>query len=205
MNTGTRSKFLGVFGFVLLLCIFSGVKVSAQVEWLKDASTATIPDGPVTGQINGKPAVLKFGWVKKSGYVELGSPDAAFDHFTVVLRDSDDFIDAVFSVDMTLTVRRDERLDGKTFRAIPTSSVADKPSIRGVGYSIPEFYSLSMESRRGKEFTSGTDVILQSGSLFSGRVEIGNRKDEKIPVRLYVCFADELRSCVAGTIQVELR
>jgi hypothetical protein len=203
MSVGTNRIFLYFIGSILLLCVFSGFNVSAQVEWLEDASAAAIPNAPVTGQINGKPALLKFGWVEKSGYIQLG--DNAFDHYTIVLRDSDNFIEAIFSVRLTLTVRRDDRLDGKVFRAIQTQSVTERPSIRGPGYSVPEFYSLSMDSRRGKEFMTRTDSISQLDSLYSGRVEVGNRKDEKMPVRLYVCFADKLKSCVAGTIQVELR
>ena len=190
---------------ILFLCGFSAERVRSQVEWLKDASSATIPDGPVTGRINGKTAVLKLGWLTKSGHIEFGSPDAAFDHYTISLRDSDNFIESIFSVDLTVTVRRGERPDGKIFRAIQTASVADKPSIRGPGYSVPEFYSLRMESRRGKDLGSGIDLISEPGSLFSGRVEMGKRAGEKITTRIYVCFDDKLKSCVAGTAQVEVR
>lgn len=178
----------------------------AQVQWVKDASKETIPSGPITGQINGLSVSFATGRIGKSGGMALRSPDAAFDHITVDLQDAETAFASKFSMQITLTVRKGELPDGKTFRRVLASLPDEQANLKGPGYSVPELYSLRMESRRGKEPGSGFD-ILSSGVYqpFTGRIELDNRKGDRLVARLYVCFNDKLKSCVAGSAELSVR
>lgn len=198
-------------GFLLILLVLGCVLgVGAQVEWMKDASTGAIPTGAVTGQINGKRATLAFGSLRKTGGIEFGSPDLLFDHYTVRLRDTDNFITSTFSLELTLTVRRGEIVDGRTFRRISSSRLEDQPGPKGNGVTaLAEFYALTMKSRReakpGQDpFFAGED---SSGSLdpFTGRVEFQKRKGDLIGLRLFVCFENRATGCLAGAAEVSIQ
>jgi len=84
--------------------------------------------------------------------------------------------------------------------------------MRGDGYWVPEFLSLSMESRnvsmreqkpgdlsQGARLSSGIELP------FTGRVEFGKRRGDKITARLYLCFEDKSKSCLAGTAEIDIR
>ena len=194
---------------ILLIAV---IGISAQVEPLKDASNAKIPVDPVSGQINGKAVTaLQYGYLATSGGLELGSSDLAFDHYKISLQDAEMFFNAKAFADITVTVRRGELPDGKTFRRTP-GPLAEQPGMRGEKYFVPEFLSLSMRSRTKsqRDQTSGEferDIWL-SNSIelsFTGRVEFDKRKGDRIKARAYVCFNDKLISCLAGTVELVIR
>jgi hypothetical protein len=185
---------------------------TGQVEWLKDASGAKISTGSVTGQVDGKTvATLKFGHLDTAGGLELGSPDRSFVHYKISLQDAEMFFDAKAFAYITVTVRKGELPDGKTFRRTP-AHWQEQPGIRGDGHWVPEFLSLSMESRKMSmreqktgEFGLGSVLSDSIERPFTGRVEFEKRKGDKITVHLYVCFDDKSKSCLAGTAEIEIR
>ena len=198
------------FGLITLAAVTG---VSAQTEWLKDASTAKMPAGPVSGQIAGKMVTaLGYGSLHRTGNLDLGSPDLVFEHYKISLQDAEMFYDAKTFADMTVTVRRGEQPDGKTFRSTP-APWSEQPGMRGEGYFVPEFLSVSMRTRAksqreqyaGNE--SAKDMWLSSGIElpFTGRVEFDKRKGDKMNARLYICFNDPSKSCLAGTVELEIR
>ena len=196
---------------VLFLFTVGAGGVSAQVEWAKDASGAKIPAGPVSGQVDGKTiAPLKFGHLDTAGKVGLGSPDLSFVHYKISLQDAEMFYDAKVFADVTVTVRKGELPDGKTFRRT-SASWEEQPSIRGEGYRLPEFHSLDMKTRKmsmreQKPSESSHDAWLTNSAFTStGRVEFDKRKADKITVRLYVCFDDPAKSCLAGAAEIQIR
>lgn len=195
---------------LVLTLLVSAVCASAQTEWLKDASGGKIPDAAVVGRINGKPAKLNSGDIHKTGGLEMGSPDLAFDHYTISLRDGRNSIDSAFGVQVVLTVRRGELPYEKIFRRIFASELALQPGPKGNGVSaLAEFYSLSFQSR--PDPAPGQDKIMAGMDMspsrqpFTGRVEIGKLKGRFVPVGLYVCMDDEPKSCVAGRVDIEVR
>jgi hypothetical protein len=200
----------GVLAIVLLAA--TAGHTAAQVEWFKDASAAQIPAGTVTGQIDGKAInALKFGHLDTAGGLMLGAPEMEFVHYKISLRDAEMFFDAKAFAYVTVTVRKGELPDGKTFRSIDTSW-QEQPGIRGDGYWVPEFLSLGIETRKmsmqeQKAGESSHEARLTSGVelRFTGRVEFDKRKADKIGVRLYLCFADRAKSCLAGTAELEIR
>jgi len=200
-------------GLVLILIYLASVSVaSSQIEWLKDASSAKIPASSVTGQIDGKPVTaLKFGELNKAGYLKLGSSDTSFDHYKIDLRDAESGFDSKVFADLTVTVRRGEILDGKTFRRI-LAPYTEQPGPRGPGYWVPEFLSLGMRTRTRSqreqkfgEFEKETWITSSTYPAFTGRVEFDKRKGDAITARLYVCFDDKAKSCLAGTAELSIR
>ena len=190
-----------------LLIIAEGTEVAAQTEWLKDASGAKIPAGPIKGVINGKSATLTKGRLSKSGGMKIGSEE--FPHYTLSLSDAESGYDSRFSTLVTIVVRKGELPDGKTFRA-DLAPPETRAGLRGDGYWIPELYSVFMSSRGGEEFGTGTDIVsakeegFQATQDFTGRVEIDRRKGGKITARLYICYNDTKKSWIAGTIDLEV-
>ncbi len=192
--------------------LIAAIGMSAQVERLKDASNAKIPTGSVTGQIDGKTvAALQYGHLGTAGGLELGSPDLVFDHYKISLQDAEMFFDAKAFADITVTVRRGEQPDGKTFRRTPGPQV-EQPGMRGEKYFVPEFLSLSMRSRTKSQreqkvgaFERETWLSNSIELSFTGRVEFDKRKGDRINARVYVCFADKSISCLAGTVELEIR
>lgn len=191
----------------LVVIFFAAIGVSAQTEWLKDASDAKIPFGAVKGQINGKPASFTHGRLRKSGGMKFG--DLEFPHYTLYLSDAENAYSSKFSAQITVTVRKGELPDGKVFR----SNLAPRETragLRGEGYWIPELYSVYMSSRRGEEFASGDDIVSAKGEPdfskqdFTGRVEIDRRKDGKITARVYICYNDKKNSWIAGRVDLDV-
>ncbi len=170
----------------------------AQVQWVQDASTATIPGQPVSGQVKGSAFVAKFGRLQKSGGITLGD---SFDHYTITLQDAESGFESNFSIELVLTVPTGTLPDGKTFRRIPSRSLADQPGPgrkdRGV-LALAEFYSLTMRYRTSPP---GAMAWISSGAErgFAGRLELGKRKGDQLDARVYVCFDDPDKSCAAGT------
>ena len=199
---------------ILVLSLFAvgAGGVFGQVEWIRDASAATIPAGPVSGQVDGKTvSALKFGHLDTAGGLELGSPDRQFVHYKISLQDAEMFFDGKIFANVTVTVRKGELPYGKTFRRT-LAPFLEQPGIRGDGYWVPEFLSLSMQVRKTsmreqKPGELGMGTILSSNFElpFTGRVEFEKRKGDKIPVHLYVCFDDKSKSCLAGTAEIDIR
>ncbi len=197
---------------VLMLFAVGATCAVGQIEWLRDASNAKIPDGSVTGQIGGRTvAPLKFGHLDTAGGLDFGSPDLSFVHYKIGLQDAEEFYNAKAFAYIMVTVRKGELPDGKAFRSI-NANWKDQPGIRGEGYWVPEFLSLTFESRKvsmheQKPGEFGQDTRLSSGVElpFTGRLEFDKRKGNKITARLYVCFDDKAKSCLAGTVEIDIR
>lgn len=192
---------------LVLIFFVAAIGVSAQAEWLKDASEAKIPAGSLKGQINGKPVTFAHGRLRKSGAMKLG--ELEFRHYTLYLNDAENAYYSKFSAQIIVTVRKGELPDGRVFR----SNLAPRETragLRGEGYWIPELYSVDMSSRRGEEFTSGTEIVSLEGGPdlskqgFTGRVEIDRRKDGKITARLYICYNDKKNSWIAGSVDLDV-
>jgi hypothetical protein len=151
--------------------------------------------------INGSPFSFKFGNLDKTGHISSG--EVIYEHFTIKLRDAEKFWLAKFSVDVTVTVKKGEFPDGKTFRKLPKDSLdVSQPSLGDKWFRVPEFLSMRMEGPA--DFPSIGKPLSSPGEMFSGVVTFGTRKDGRIPVGLYVCFHDEQKSCVAGRADLEI-
>ena len=132
-----------------------------------------------------------------------------FPHYTLYLSDPENAYYSKFSAQIIVTVRKGELPDGRVFR----SNLAPRETragLRGEGYWIPELYSVDMSSRRGEEFTSGTEIVSLEGGPdlskqgFTGRVEIDRRKDGKITAHLYICYNDKKNSWIAGSVDLDV-
>ena len=202
---GRQNKFFAPRILVAFWSIVFAAASFGQATWVKDASEGKMPAGAVAGKINGKPVVFAVGRISKSGYITLGSPNAEFDHYTVWLKDADMPQDSKFSALITVTVRKGQLPDGKSFRANYAPPPDKRAGLTGEGYWIPELYTVQMTSRRGTEFMSGTDIVSSSASQeFTGRVEFDSRKNGKLTSRLFICYNDEQKSCFAGTIELSI-
>lgn len=192
---------------LVVIVFIAAIGVSAQAEWLKDASDAKIPAGSVKGEINGKPVTFTHGRLRKSGGMKLG--ELEFPHYTLYLSDAENALSSKFSAQVIVTVRKGEVPDAKVFR----SNLAPRETragLRGEGYWIPELYSVYMSSRRGEEFGSGDDIVSAEGKEdlskqdFTGRVEIDRRKADKITARVYICYNDKKKSWIAGSVDLDI-
>jgi hypothetical protein len=210
MTIFASSLRLFLLGAVAVFAFADGA--AAQVAWLKDASNARVPAGFVAGQIDGKAvSELKFGHLSKSGTVDFGAPDRSFVQYTLHLQDAEQFFEAKAFAELTVTVRKGQIPDGKTFLRT-SADWKEQPGPRGEGYWVPEFHFLSMTAKKSSmreqgQVSTGQDARLASGadSPFTGLIAFDRRKGQMITARLYVCFADIAKSCLAGTAEVEIR
>lgn len=186
-----------------VLIVVGANAASGQAEWLKDAGGVAIPNGPVGGKINGKAVSFIRGRIEKSGGISLG--DAPFEHFTIRLADAEKLVDSKFSALIMITVRKSELPDAKTYRRNMAPSPEKRAGLRGENYWVPEIYSVMMTSRRGTDLGSGTDMVSADGpDQFTGRVELDSRKNGKLAARIYVCYNDVQKSCIAGKIDLSV-
>ena len=137
--------------------------------------------------------------------MSFGTPDTQFDHYTIALSDSDIVFDSRFSARITIVVRKGELPDAKTFRANFATPPEKRSGLRGEGYWTPDLYSVHMSSTRGKEFHSGQEIVRsQAKQNFTGRVELDRRKGKTLAARLFICYNDEQKSCLAGKINLSV-
>ncbi len=94
--------------------------------------------------------------------------------------------DSGFGLTIMLTVHPGESLAGKTITV--TTNQSNVPSI-------------TLRWREAQQ-SAMTRTISQGYAM---RLEFGEPEDGRLPARIYLCLADELKSYVAGTFDVDLR
>jgi hypothetical protein len=93
------------------------------------------------------------------------------------LRNEDDLF-APMEATVTVIVRKGQRIDGKTFRKLPTKSIDKQPSATS---GLPEVQGWSMKNKNAKTDLSHVSYL---GSL---RLEFGQRQGNSIGGKIYLC------------------
>ena len=164
------------FAFLAVLAgAFPGAGLSQALP--ADCSAAAVPSQPVEISILGARFAPKSIKLRSAGGITSG--DEKFDTYYLTLRNEDDLF-APLEAEVAVIVRAGQRLDGKTFRKLPTKDTAKQPSPT---QGLPEVQGWSFKNRKAQTDLSHVSYI---GSL---RLEFGQRKGNTIGGKIYLCVA----------------
>lgn len=140
-----------------------------------DCSKAATPKRPLEVSVGGARFKPKIAKLIPAGGLSAGQDQ--FDLYRLALR-SEDEASPPLEAEVTLIVRRGQRIDGKTFRRLPVREVAKQPA---VFQGLPEVQGWSFRNRTAKtEFTQAEHI----GSL---RLEFGKREGLLVVGSIYLC------------------
>jgi hypothetical protein len=142
-----------------------------------DCSAATVPAQPVAVSIGGARFTPKGVKLRDAGGMTYG--EQAYDTFRLSLR-SEDELSPPLEAEVTVLVRKGQRLDGKVFRKLPVKDTAKQPSPTS---GLPEVQGWSLKNRPGRTDLSHVSYI---GSL---RLEFAQRQGNSISGKIYLCVA----------------
>ena len=142
-----------------------------------DCSGATVPAKPLEVSIVGAKFAPKSVKLVSAGGMKIG--DEQFDTYRLSLRNEDDLF-APQEADVTVLLRKGQRVDGKTFRKLPTKNTDKQP---GPTSGLPEVQGWSMKNKTANADLSHVTYI---GSL---RLEFGQRQGNSISGKIYLCVA----------------
>lgn len=152
--------------------------VSAFAQGLPaDCSGATVPAKPLEVSIAGARFAPKSVKLVAAGGVKIDNDQ--FDTYRLSLRNEDDLF-APQEAEVTVLLRKGQRVDGKTFRKLPTKSTDKQP---GPTSGLPEVQGWSMKNKTAKTDLTSVSYI---GSL---RLEFGQRQGNSISGKIYLCVA----------------
>jgi hypothetical protein len=159
----------------VLAVLFPGTGFSQALP--ADCSAATVPAQPLAVSIGGNKFTPKLVKLRNAGGMTYG--DEAFDTYRLELKSEDDFSPPLEG-DVTVLVRKGQRLDGKVFRKLPVKDTDKQPApTKG----LPEIQGWSLKDRPARNDLSHVSYI---GSL---RLEFGQRKGNTIGGKIYLCVA----------------
>jgi len=161
---------------VLVSSIAIGLPHAARAQALPaDCSAAAVPAQAVEVSIGGAKFAPKSVKLVSAGGMGMGEEN--FDSYRLSLRNEDDLF-APMEATVTVIVRKGQRIDGKTFRKLPTKSTAKQP---GPTSGLPEVQGWSMKNKDAKADLSHVSYL---GSL---RLEFGQRQGGTIAGKIYLC------------------
>lgn len=140
-----------------------------------DCSKAAAPKRPLEISVGGtkfKPKIVK---LAPAGGLSAGQDQ--FDLYRLSLR-SEDVASPPLEAEVTLIVRRGQRIDGKVFRRLPVREAGKQPS---VFKGLPEVQGWTFRNRPAQAGLSQAEHV---GSL---RLEFGKREGSVIVGSLYLC------------------
>ncbi|HUK04996.1 MAG TPA: hypothetical protein VLV90_07945 [Burkholderiales bacterium] len=140
-----------------------------------DCSAAPVPAQALEISIGGAKFAPKS--VKLIAAGEMGIGDEKFDSYRLSFRNEDDLF-APLEATVTVIVRKGQRVDGRTFRKLPTKSIDKQPAATS---GLPEVQGWSMKNKTAKTDQSHVSYV---GSL---RLEFGQRQGGAIGGRIHLC------------------
>jgi len=168
-----------------------------------DCSAAAVPAQPVAASIAGTAFAAKSVKLVSAGGMSMG--DQQFDTYRLSLR-SEDSLFAPQEAQVTVLVRKGQRVDGKVFRKLPTKSTDKQPSPTS---GLPEVQGWSLKNSAAKVDFSHVSY------LASLRLEFGQRQGNVVPGKIYLCVPkgqttmfdrspSKADSSVVGTFQAQI-
>ena len=140
-----------------------------------DCSAAAVPAQPVAASIAGTQFAPKSFKLVSAGGMSMG--DQQFDTYRLSLR-SEDSLFAPLEAQVTVLLRKGQRIDGKVFRKLPTKSTDKQPSpVSG----LPEVQGWSLKNGPAKTDFSHVSYVA------SLRLEFGQRQGNTIAGKIYLC------------------
>lgn len=158
-----------------LAAIFPGPGFSQTLP--ADCSAAAVPAQPVAVSIGGTKFTPKAIKLRDAGGMTYG--DQAFDTYRLSLRSEDD-LSPPLEAEVTVLLRKGQRVDGKVFRQLPVKDIDKQPSPTS---GLPEVQGWALKNRPARTDLSHASYI---GSL---RLEFGQRKGNSISGKIYLCVA----------------
>jgi hypothetical protein len=159
--------------FAVAAVIFSGPGIAQTLP--PDCSAAAVPAQPVAISIAGAQFAPKSTKLVSAGGMSMG--DQQFDTYRLTLR-SEDSLFAPLEGQVTVLVRKGQRVDGKVFRKLPTKSTDKQPSpVSG----LPEVQGWSLKNGPAKTDFSHVSYVA------SLRLEFGQRQGGTIAGKIYLC------------------
>jgi hypothetical protein len=162
------------FALVAFLAALAPAPVLAQAL-PADCSSAAVPAQPVAVSIGGARFTPKSVKLVSAGGMSIG--DDHFDTYRLTFRNEDDLF-APLETDVTVLVRKGQRVDGKVFRKLPTKETSKQPAPAS---GVPEVQGWSMKDRKGNVDFSHVSYVA------SLRLEFGQRQGNAIGGKIHLC------------------
>ena len=162
------------FAFIAVLAALAPAAGMAQAL-PANCSAAAVPAQPVAVSIGGTKFAPKSVKLVSAGGMSTG--DEQFDTYRLTLRNEDDLF-APLETDVTVLVRKGQRVDGKVFRKLPTKETGKQPSPTS---GVPEVQGWSMKDRKAQADFSHVSYVA------SLRLEFGQRQGNAIGGKIYLC------------------
>lgn len=165
----------GLFIAAVLLAISPGAGIAQKLP--ADCSTAAAPKQPLEISVRGTKFTPKSVKLRSAGGVTYG--DEQFDTYRLSMR-SEDELSPPLESEVTILVRKGQRIDGRVFRKLPTKETGKQPApTKG----LPEVQGWSFKNRPARTDSSHVEHV---GSL---RLEFGQRQGASINGNIYLCVA----------------
>jgi hypothetical protein len=166
----------GLYAALFSLC--SAVLVhaaDAKIEWTTDLTKMKIPDAPVSGTVMGGAFKLDVVRHDITGALTLKYGKDIFGDASVII---------------FLPIKKSDELAGQKF------------NIESKGVDIAKRPHVHMNRRfNAEELPKGSAFI----EGYAMRLEFGEKKDGKIPGKIYLCMPDDSKTVIAGTFAVEVK
>lgn len=157
----------------LLAALLAGSAVAQQLP--PDCSKAAAPKQPLEVSVSGARFAPKSVTLRTSNSVTYG--DQQFDTYRLSFKSEDKF-SAPLESDVTVLVRKGQRVDGKVFRKLPTKDTDKQPAPT---QGLPEVQGWTLKNRPAQADLSHVSYI---GSL---RLDFGQREGSAISGNIYLC------------------
>lgn len=177
-------------GLPLVLVLAAGV---ARADMPKDCSTGAIPDAPVTLAIGTTTVPLPVAELVRAGSISQGEDSPEYLSYRLELRDSASIF-APVEVEFTVLVKDGDRVDGKTFRRVPSAEISDQPSPQD---GLPEVQGWSVEH---EERAIEVNHVLVVASL---RLELGKRTGDVLPGKVRLCVPGAQKQRIGSDVVAE--
>ena len=164
------------FVIAALLSILPGAGNAQKLP--ADCSKAAAPKQPLEVSISGVKFAPKSVTLWSAGGMKVG--DDEFDSYRLSLRSEDD-LSPPLEADVTVIVRKGDRIDGKVFRKLPIKDSSRQPMV--AKSDEVEVQGWQFRNRPGKTGFSHAELI---GSL---RLELGQRQGTTISGNIHLCVA----------------
>jgi hypothetical protein len=164
--------------YAALLCFASVVLVhaaDAKIEWTTDLAKMKAPDAPVAGTVMGGAFKLDVVRHDITGALTLKQGKDVFGDASVII---------------FLPIKKSDELAGQKF------------DIETTGVDIGKRPHVHMNRRLNpKDLPKGAAFI----EGYAMRLEFGEKKDGKIPGKIYLSMPDDAKTVIAGTFAVEVK
>jgi len=189
-------------GMLVMLAATDWAGEPKKPGWVADASRADLPERPAAGQLHGRAFTVESAriapnWQASGNVGDPPEKEDRVDGAVLTLQQGKDRVPANYYT-IFLAAKRGDTVDGKTF-VVPAGGIfkqiekiMDKD---GKGWFFP--VAGVHANSKGTDGKPRTDLLPK----VTMKLELGKRKDGRLPGKICLCIDDKERSFVAGSFE----